>query len=303
VGADESVLQDSTPTIEALEARYPEPGIVPEDPQAAFVSTLLEDYADEWVNKAMFHYRWTYEPDQLSAAKRIVDMMFEGVEIEDRRPAEAQVRERMTGRLAMVGSSPETAGVIERSFRRLADYLEAHLRGRPYLFGGRPALADFGLAAQLYELSSDPTPGGVLRAHHPHVMDWIDRMLEPAAQGPFEPFAALADTLRPLLAVEIGALYLPWMLANEAAVQARHLRLETTLDASAYAQDPQRYAAKAFAELRRKFAGADEAVRALMSDLGCAEALAPRPTPAQAATATQEEAAGGDDDADGDGED
>ena len=44
------------------------------------MAALLEDYADEWLNKAMFHYRWTYPADQASAAQRIVAMMFDGGE-------------------------------------------------------------------------------------------------------------------------------------------------------------------------------------------------------------------------------
>jgi glutathione S-transferase len=63
-------LQDSTPILERVEAAHPEPSIHPPEPVAAFVSALLEEYGDEWGNKAMFHYRWTYEPDQVSAAAR-----------------------------------------------------------------------------------------------------------------------------------------------------------------------------------------------------------------------------------------
>jgi glutathione S-transferase len=281
VDADETVLQDSTPMLEALEQRHPDPSIRPDEPAAAFLSALLEDYADEWLNKAMFHYRWTYEADQLSAAKRIVDMMIEGQEIDDRRPLEAQVRERMTGRLWHVGSSAETAPVIEGSFRRFVALLEQHLRGRPYLFGGRPSLADFGVAGQLYELLSDSTPGGVIRAHEPHVVDYVERMLEPAAQGPFEPLSALAPTLAPILREEIAAIYLPWMDANSKAGRAGEERFSVTLDGLAYAQAPQRYAGKALLEIRRKRDAlmADEALGALLHETGCYELLILPPKP------------------------
>jgi glutathione S-transferase len=186
VGADDAAMQDSTPIIERIEGVNPDPSITPPDASCAFVSALIEDHANEWLNKAMFHYRWAYEADQLWAAKRIVDMMTEGATVPDRRPIEAAVRERMIWRLGMVGSNSATAPLIERSFRRFADLLEAHLRERPYIFGRRPSLADFGVFGQVYELLSDPTPGGILRAHHPHVVDYVDRMLEPAIQGDWD---------------------------------------------------------------------------------------------------------------------
>ena len=42
--------------------------MIPPDPALAFIDALLEDYADEWVTKAMFHYRWAFAPDVANAA-------------------------------------------------------------------------------------------------------------------------------------------------------------------------------------------------------------------------------------------
>ena len=41
---------------------------MPSDPVVAFVDALLEDYADEWLTKPMFHYRWAYAADAARAA-------------------------------------------------------------------------------------------------------------------------------------------------------------------------------------------------------------------------------------------
>jgi len=252
VGADDEAMQDSTPIIERLEADFPERSIVPPDASLAFASALLEDYADEWLNKAMFHYRWAFEADQLWAAKRLVDAMIDGAPPPDRRPLEAAVRERMTGRLGMVGSNALTAPFIERSFRRFADLLEAHLRGRPYLFGHRPSLADFGVFGQMCELLSDPTPGGILRAHHPHVVDYIDRMLEPEPQGDWDDPADVRRTLAPILASE-ALVYLRWSAANADAGGAP---FTVDLEGAPYSQEPQKYAVKALGVLRAKYAAA-----------------------------------------------
>src|SRR5580704_7045763 len=37
-------IQDSTPIIDAMEERYPEPSIHPDDPVADFISTLIEEF-------------------------------------------------------------------------------------------------------------------------------------------------------------------------------------------------------------------------------------------------------------------
>jgi glutathione S-transferase len=154
---DGSVLQDSTPIIERLEQVHPEPSIHPPGPVAAFVSALLEEYGDEWGNKPMFHYRWAYEPDQASAARRIAGEMMPGIDKATLAPAVEMVRARMVPRLSFVGSSDATRPAIEGSFLRLASILEEHLAGRPYVFGGRPAFADFGLYPQIRQAATDPT--------------------------------------------------------------------------------------------------------------------------------------------------
>jgi len=54
---DGSFQNDSTPVLYNLEKRHPERGVVPQDPAQAFIGHLLEDFADEWLTKAMFGYR------------------------------------------------------------------------------------------------------------------------------------------------------------------------------------------------------------------------------------------------------
>lgn len=273
VDAEDNAMQDSTPIIEALEARFAEPSIVPDEPALAFVSALLEDYADEWLNKAMFHYRWTYPDDQESAARRIIETIFDGAEA----PAGAEdaVRTRMTGRLYHVGSSPETAPLIEDSFTRLLGLLEQMLTGRLYLFGARPSFADFGLAGQLAQLLSDPTPGAIIRAQAPNVARWIERMEYPKAEGGFASLDTVREALAELLRVEVAGAYLVWMAANAQAVADDAPGVSAEIAGQTFTQKPQRYAAKAFGELRRKRAAVDDAaLAALLADTGCDAFLA-----------------------------
>ena len=120
VTPEDQGLQDSTPILEAMEARFPEPGIYPSDPSLAFVSALLEEFGDEWGNKWMFHYRWAREADQNSAAERLARVMAPGLEGDQLAGAIAGVKQRMVGRVWFVGSNEETAPQIEESYQEAA---------------------------------------------------------------------------------------------------------------------------------------------------------------------------------------
>lgn len=268
-------VQDSTPILERFEALIPEPSTVPADPALAFVSALLEEYGDEWGNKWMFHYRWRYQPDIWSTAERIAVQMMGTQGTLAVAPARAAVAERMMGRLGFVGSNDKTQPLIEASFRQALALLDAHLAARPYLLGGRPAMADFGVWAQLYEAATDPTPGSIMRASAPHVMGWVQRMIAPRADGAFEAWAALAPTLMPLLKAEVGTLFLPWSAANAAAIAAGNKTFEMTLAGTAWSQEPQKYHARSLAEIRRKYAAAKAApgLEAILRESGCLGAL------------------------------
>lgn len=266
-------LQDSTPIIERLEASG---GVLaPADPALAFLSALLEEYGDEWGNKWMFHYRWRYQPDIWSTAERIALQMMGAQGPLAVAQARGAVAERMTGRLGFVGSNAVTEPLIEASFKRAVGLLETHLATRPYLLGGRPSMADLGIWAQLYEAATDPTPGAILRTTSPKVMAWVQRMLAPKDEGPFETWNALAPGLMPLLKREVGALFLPWSTANAAAIAAGDKSFETALAGARWTQEPQKYHARSLAELRRKYAAAASApgLQDILRDAGCLDYL------------------------------
>jgi glutathione S-transferase len=269
-------LQDSTPILEAIEARFPEPSIHPKDGTLAFLSALIEEFGDEWGNKLMFHYRWARPADQDSAGERIARTMRPDATAPELAQLTAGVKERMVGRVWFVGSNPTTAPLIEASYRDTLAILEAHLAARPYLFGGRPAFADFGLWGQIYECSTDPTPGGLLRKDAPHVVAWVERMLEPKAEGDFESWDALSKTLLPLLERQIGALFLPWSFANAKAIAAGEEEMSARTPVGVFTQKPQKYHARSLAELRKKYAAVADKARLdpILERAGCLRWLA-----------------------------
>ncbi len=270
-------IQDSTPILEALEAAHPEPSLQPADPVCAFISYLLEEFADEWGNKWMFHYRWAREADQRACARRLAAVMQPDADDAALARAADAIRERMVDRVWFVGSSPQTAKQIEESFKDCIDLLEAHLAIRPYLFGGRPALADFALWGQIYNAFRDPTPNDILRRRGPHVVEWIERMHEPSPLGPFESWHALARTLTPLLSDQVAGLFLPWSQANAEAIESGHSEFSVRLLSGIWQQKPQKYHARSLAALKARYADwpENEALNEVMARTGCAAFLKP----------------------------
>jgi glutathione S-transferase len=263
-------IQDSTPIIEHLDPLFPDPSIHPVDPALRFISYLLEEFGDEWGNKLMFHHRWWDPVDQAAASLVLARLSLPQATPEETTERAAVIRSRMTGRGSFVGSSAETAPLITRYFFDLVDLLEAHFSSRRYLLGGRPCFGDFGLAAQLYEASVDPTCGAGLRARGPAVLDWCHRMLDPRQDGPFERWEDLEGTLRPIL-VYVAEHFLPWSRANAAALGAGEASFSVDLPGGAYVQGPQKYHARSLAVLRDRYAAArsDGDLARIMTETGC----------------------------------
>ena len=276
VTPDERGIQDSTPIIEALEPEFGEPGIHPPDPLAAFVSVLLEEFGDEWGNKWMFHLRWAREIDQIGCARRLAASAMPNATSEQIEQAAKAVRERMVSRVWFVGSNDVTAPQIEQSFKETLGLLERHLATRPYLFGGRPAFADFGLWGQVCSARRDHTPRQIIEASAPNVSAWVDRMLEPRALSEFEPWESLAPSLTPLLADQVGALFLPWSAANAAAIEAGEEEFTVELKGNAWTQRPQKYHARSLGVLKSKYqrVSGDASLDALLRETGCLAYLA-----------------------------
>jgi len=258
-------LQDSTPIIETVDAKNPEPSIHPSPPELAFLSALIEEFGDEWGNKLMFHYRWYADIDQRASAQTLARLSQPNGSNEEIAALAGTVLQRMSGRGHFVGSSAQTAPLIERYFFELVDILEAHLAHRKYLFGGRPAFADFGLFAQLYEASVDPTCGSILRARGPNVLGWCFRMIEPRNDGAFETWTTLKPTMQPLLDY-IGRYFLPWTHANSEALKNGAAEFSVKLADDIYTQPPQKYHAKSLLALREKYhtIGGDEALAEIL---------------------------------------
>jgi glutathione S-transferase len=271
---------DSTPIIDDLEARHPDGrSVVPRDPVHAFLAFLLEDFADEWVTKAMFHYRWYHEADQQSFAR---EGAFDALGAAGREPLEqaaAAFRRRQIRRMPLVGCTDENRPLIEESFAELVRILDAHVTSELFLFGSRPSRADFALFGQLSQLASDPTPSELMREIGPYAFRWVHQVDDLCGlEGEWRDGAApLPDAVLALLRA-CGEVYLPFLRANAAAFERGAGTLSLRIRGRPWSQATFKYQVECLAELRRRFAALDGRARArasaVLAETGGLEALA-----------------------------
>jgi len=251
---------DSTRLIYDLEQRHAPRSVVPPDPAQAFVAHLLEDFADEWLTKAMFGYRWLEEVDQLQMSRWLAFDNLKGGGLERSQHFAAQFRDRQVGRMALVGCTHENFPLIEKSTRAVLAALEAHVVNRHCLLGTRPSLAEFGIYGQLSQLATDPTPQAMMRADYPYTFRWLSHVDDMSGiEGEWEP--GFAPVVRDLVGIA-AQVYAPFLAANAAAADQGAERFSMQAMGLGYSQGVFKYQIKCLSELRVRLAGLDQAARA-----------------------------------------
>jgi len=275
-----AAVTDSSPIIRRLDREIPQRRVTPVNPALALIDALIEDYGDEWLTKAMFHYRWVRHDDITKSATVLPNWM--GEPLSDARLEEMAkwFSERQIGRLKFVGSNEVTGATIEAGYQRLIAILERHLKEHTFLLGARPGSADFGLFGQLTQLALfDPTPMALTTKQAPRVVAWTYRIedlsgLEPSDADWFDT-AKLPPTIKELL-VEIGRFYAPLLIANAKAIETGAAEVQTDVDGRPWVQQPFPYQAKCLGWLRADYAKLSAtdrgSVDTLLAGTGC-EAL------------------------------
>lgn len=277
---DSGTLQavtDSTPIIRRLEDDFEGRSVIPYDPVLGFLNYLLEDYADEWLTRCMFHYRWHHAADIEKAGQILPLYLRVDLPADELKAFIAQFTKRQIERLHVVGSNDATAPTIEASYLRLLQLLEAHLQTSPFLFGHRPASADFALMGQLSCLTHfDPTPMRLCERWAPRVYAWVERLEDlcgyeiQESDWHSQP-SALPDSLMALLR-EVARTHMPQMLANARAVAAGDASFTTEIEGRRWTQPSFAYQLKCLRWTREEFsalAGNDQSrARALLAATG-----------------------------------
>jgi glutathione S-transferase len=253
-----AAIVDSTPIIRRLEKEFEGRSVLPSHPVVAFIDYLLEDYADEWLTKAMFHYRWHFKADAEKAGGLLPRWSRLTASEEEIAAASKFITDRQVSRLYVVGSNDTTAPVIEASYERYLDLLNAHLGQHPFLMGARPGASDFAAFGQLTQLTHfDPTPMAVTLKRAPRVYAWVEVVedlsgVEPADSDWFKP-TAIPVTILALLK-EVGRVYAPALMANAKAIAEGKETFETVIDGKPWKQQTFPYQAKCLQWIRNAYA-------------------------------------------------
>ena len=275
---------DSSPQIMRLEGLEAERSVVPVDPALAFLDHLLEDFADEWCTKMMYHYRWHHlYPEAIEKAGRLLPLAQNlQMPTQIHEAATAMITNRQVSRTALVGSTDNNRKAIEDSYLRLLYLLEAHLVEKPFLFGSRPGCADFGLYGQLTQLTRvEPHPSRLAVKHSPRTVVWVDHIDDlhwwpvDGDSGWFDR-GQFPDSTRALFG-EAGRTYAPFMLANAAALAAGEEELVVPIDNVEFSQAPFKYQAKCLEWIRNEYADLNNQDRSWvdhqLNGTGCEELL------------------------------
>ncbi len=277
-GSYAEVMVDSSPQIMRLEQDHQARSVVPDDPALAFIDALIEDFADEWLTKAMYHYRWAYEADIVKAGKLLPISRNLQLDSDQSQQMYEYITNRQIGRRALVGSTEWNTPIIEGSYRRVLELLQARFATGDFLLGDRPGRGDFGLYGQLTQLVRwDPTPMALAVDIAPKVANWVERMDDlswlPVTEG--EGWDALdgLDTATTDLLSEIGRTYAPFMVANAEALQSGAEEVVCDIDGREYRQGPFKYQGKCLQWLREAYAELDDGDRqrvdSVLTGTGC----------------------------------
>lgn len=269
---------DSTPIIRQFEERHAGRSIIPPDPATAFVSDLIEDMADEWLTKCLFHYRFSYAPDAQVAASWVMDDAHPGLSETTLRETAHTFKTRQIERMPLVGCTPVNGPLFEAFFRRVLACLRPFVATDRFLFGTRPSLADFGLFGQLRTLTRDPTPGREISELAPRLRSWVRRLDDASGvEGEWNQSVEASNCVSGLLEL-VGQYYLPYLVANEHAVKRGKPSFELTLGGHTYTQASFRYQAKCYGYLLSAWNGlsaeAQSGLRPLLDTTGCTANLA-----------------------------
>lgn len=156
----------------ALEARHPEPPLLPTDEVLAARCYFLEEWADE----ALYWYG-IYEQVRITGADSVYAAYYAGLPDEFRAAATRRTVEQVADNLDRQGVGRYPAEKVKADVRRGLDALVTLLRTDGFVAGTALSLADIAIFAQLHRRSAGTNPWleSELR-ERPTLKAWLERV-------------------------------------------------------------------------------------------------------------------------------
>lgn len=222
------VVQDTTAIIDLLESRFPTPDFSPAGAVQRVVADVLDAFGSNYLLPLAMHYRWSFRDEQELFLRTEFARAVPQMPHAERLATAGNLMDRFAGFLPRLGVEPAVIPAMEASYEELLAALELHFQEHPYLLGGRPSIADFGMMAPLFaHLGRDPVPASLMKTKAPSVFRWTERMNSPAIVDSdncsypdgFPEGDAIPETLVTVLAVAFAG-WAPGLAADAAQFEA-----------------------------------------------------------------------------------
>ena len=248
---------DSTFILRRLEKLYSDRSAVPKSSVLNFLNYLIEDFADEWLTKATFHYRWTYDEDIKKAGSTLSRWRSLTDNEETIKPIRKDISERQISRLYVVGSNTTTSDIIEGSYKNILKLMDKHMNNYPYIFGERPSSSDFALYGQLTQLAAfDPTPMKIADNIASRIVAWVGVMEDLSGlevnNSDWVNSNNLTESFRNIF-YEIGNTYVPVLKANSEAVYQNKEEVKIEINGKLWTQKPFYYQSKCLNWIKEEY--------------------------------------------------
>ena len=250
-------MVDSTFILRRLEKLYSDRSAVPKSSVLNFLDYLIEDFADEWLTKATFHYRWTYDEDIKKAGSTLSRWRSLTDNEETIKPIRKDISERQISRLYVVGSNTTTSDIIEGSYKNILKLMDKHMNNYPYIFGERPSSSDFALYGQLTQLAAfDPTPMKIADNIASRIVAWVGVMEDlsglEVSNSDWVNSNNLTESFRNIF-YEIGSTYVPVLKENFEAVYQNKEEVKIEINGKLWTQKPFSYQAKCLNWIKEEY--------------------------------------------------
>lgn len=208
---DGRVIQDSMAIINHFEqSGQGKFSVYPQNPILLISALILDLFGSEGLLRPAMHYRWNYfEENKTLLRAEFGDCVAPGASEEITQAVADQAMAPMQNYLPPLGINKDTAPAIEAHYLELLALLQKHLWDHPYMLGGLPSVADYGLYGPLYaHLARDISSSQLMKQQAPRLYRWTERMSAANADIPeygdysqmyFEA-GQIPQTLRDLLA-------------------------------------------------------------------------------------------------------